>query len=109
MKLVSYRSGANARTGLLIERGVLDLVELDQRLPPSMQALLNGWEDFFPLLKALNDKLKNTHKHLSFVANAELLSPVPEPVSLRDGYAFRQHVASARKNRNVPMIPEFDE
>ena len=24
-------------------------------------------------------------------------------------YAFRQHVAAARRNRKVPMIPEFDQ
>jgi fumarylacetoacetate (FAA) hydrolase len=39
----------------------------------------------------------------------ELLAPVPNPTSCRDGYAFRQHVAAARRNRGVPMIPEFDQ
>jgi fumarylacetoacetate (FAA) hydrolase len=38
----------------------------------------------------------------------ELLAPVPHPSSCRDGYAFRQHVASARRNRKLDMIPEFD-
>jgi fumarylacetoacetate (FAA) hydrolase len=38
-----------------------------------------------------------------------LLSPVPFPPSCRDGYAFRQHVAAARRNRKVEMIPEFDQ
>nr|MBP9883998.1 fumarylacetoacetate hydrolase family protein [Chitinophagales bacterium] len=27
----------------------------------------------------------------------------------RDGYAFRQHVEAARRNRKVEMIPEFDQ
>jgi fumarylacetoacetate (FAA) hydrolase len=27
---------------------------------------------------------------------------------MRDGYAFRQHVATARRNRGLDMIPEFD-
>ena len=31
------------------------------------------------------------------------------PTSCRDGYAFRQHVAAARRNRKVEMIPEFDQ
>src|SRR5512135_2719633 len=39
---------------------------------------------------------------------ARLLAPLPRPVSVRDGYAFRQHVETARRNRGVPMIPEFD-
>jgi len=36
-------------------------------------------------------------------------SPVPRPTSMRDGYAFRQHVEAARRNRGLEMIPEFDE
>ena len=40
---------------------------------------------------------------------ANLLAPVPFPASCRDAYAFRQHVAAARRNRKVPMIPEFDQ
>jgi fumarylacetoacetate (FAA) hydrolase len=38
-----------------------------------------------------------------------LLAPLPRPPSMRDGYAFRQHVETARRNRGVPMIPEFDQ
>jgi fumarylacetoacetate (FAA) hydrolase len=43
------------------------------------------------------------------VSNYEILAPVPHPTSCRDGYAFRQHVEAARKNRGVEMIPEFDQ
>ena len=43
------------------------------------------------------------------LAVTKLLSPIPCPVSMRDGYAFRQHVEAARRNRGVPMIPEFDQ
>jgi fumarylacetoacetate (FAA) hydrolase len=39
----------------------------------------------------------------------QLLAPVPFPTSCRDGYAFRQHVAAARRNRKVDMIAEFDQ
>ena len=41
--------------------------------------------------------------------NLKLLAPIPNPPSCRDGYAFRQHVATARRNRGVEMIPEFDQ
>ncbi len=40
--------------------------------------------------------------------DALLASPIPDPISCRDGYAFRQHVESARKGRGLPMIEEFD-
>ena len=41
--------------------------------------------------------------------NLRLIAPIPNPPSCRDGYAFRQHVATARRNRGVEMIPEFDQ
>jgi fumarylacetoacetate (FAA) hydrolase len=43
------------------------------------------------------------------VDDVQLLAPVPYPTSCRDGYAFRQHVAAARRNRKVEMITEFDQ
>ncbi|RYZ67846.1 MAG: hypothetical protein EOP08_01875, partial [Proteobacteria bacterium] len=46
---------------------------------------------------------------LTALAECELLAPIPRPRSMRDGYAFRQHVETARKNRGLEMIPEFDE
>lgn len=39
---------------------------------------------------------------------APLVAPIPVPPSMRDGYAFRQHVEAARRNRGVEMIAEFD-
>ena len=42
------------------------------------------------------------------VSDVTLLAPIPRPPSMRDGYAFRQHVETARKNRGLEMIPEFD-
>jgi fumarylacetoacetate (FAA) hydrolase len=43
------------------------------------------------------------------LSNVQLLSPIPRPPSMRDGYAFRQHVETARRNRGLEMIPEFDQ
>ncbi len=43
------------------------------------------------------------------LTDVTLLSPLPRPPSMRDAYAFRQHVATARKNRGLEMIPEFDQ
>jgi len=43
------------------------------------------------------------------LAAVTLAAPIPSPRSVRDGYAFRQHVETARRNRGVPMIPEFNQ
>lgn len=37
----------------------------------------------------------------------KLLTPVPNPPTMRDFYAFEQHVAAARKKRGLGMIPEW--
>ncbi len=43
------------------------------------------------------------------INEVNLLAPIPKPTSFRDAYAFRQHVATSRRNRGVDMIPEFDQ
>src|SRR5579859_564398 len=39
----------------------------------------------------------------------QLLSPIPEPPSVRDFYAFEQPVKSARTKRGPDLIPEWYE
>ena len=42
------------------------------------------------------------------VSEVTLTTPI-NPRSLRDAYAFRQHVETSRKNRGLKMIKEFDD
>ena len=56
-------------------------------------------------LKKIDEEKLVTH-HINDV---NLLTPIPNPSSLRDAYAFRQHVETSRKNRGLEMIKEFDE
>jgi len=65
-----------------------------------------------PAADAVVDALRTTHAPASLarpLGGVTLLSPIPRPPSMRDGYAFRQHVETARKNRGLEMIPEFDQ
>ena len=43
------------------------------------------------------------------INNITVLPTIPNPISFRDAYAFREHVANARKNRDAEMIAEFDQ
>lgn len=43
------------------------------------------------------------------INNITILPPIPKPSSFRDAYAFREHVATSRKNRGANMIAEFDQ
>jgi fumarylacetoacetate (FAA) hydrolase len=86
--------------------------QLHPELPSSMQVFLQYWDDYLPIAKACLNAIENGRTNSTRGVPAEgeiLLAPVPFPSSCRDGYAFRQHVETARRNRGVGMIPEFDQ
>lgn len=85
---------------------------LHSDLPTTMSMFLNYWDDVMPMATVLEEKLKEGTVRTAVgypLEDLTLLAPVPHPTSCRDGYAFRQHVAAARRNRKVDMIPEFDQ
>ena len=112
MKLVTYLKGDTDQLAILVDGLLYDTDMLHPDLPISMAMFLNYWDDVMPLAKAVENRIKEGFVRdvmaIPF-ADVDLLAPVPNPTSCRDGYAFRQHVAAARKNRKVDMIPEFDQ
>lgn len=112
MKLITYVKEEREQLAVLIDGWVYDMEVLHPDLPSSMSLLLNYWEDYFPIAQAgelmLREGTRTSSKGIP-VSEVQLLAPVPFPGSCRDGYAFRQHVAAARRNRKVEMIPEFDQ
>lgn len=112
MKLVTYLKEGHDQLAILVDGKLYDTDLLHSDLPMSMAMFLNYWDDMYPLALAAEKQIKNGNNNsvLGLTINeAELLAPVPHPTSCRDGYAFRQHVAAARRNRKVDMIPEFDQ
>src|SRR6187455_3338037 len=112
MKLVSYLQEGHDRLGVLIGDLVYDMEVLHPDLPNSMGLFLNYWEESYAVAQAGEMMLREGERTSSKgmpLSELQLLAPVPFPSSCRDGYAFRQHVAAARKNRKVEMIPEFDQ
>jgi fumarylacetoacetate (FAA) hydrolase len=100
MKLVSYLKDGHEQLAAYIDGYLYDMELLHPDLPNTMSMFLNYWEDSLPM--ALGGKAVEYE-------SVQLLPPVPFPTSCRDGYAFRQHVAAARKNRKAEMIAEFDQ
>jgi fumarylacetoacetate (FAA) hydrolase len=109
MKLVSYLKSGEIQLGTIVNEAVYNLQSVNENLPKNII-------DFF---HSSNELIQQTEKQLSKIADNTLsvdpvsdftlLAPVPRPTSCRDGYAFRQHVESARRNRGVEMIKEFDQ
>ncbi len=124
MKFVSFSRANSARAAFgalisdrsLVEVGpLLDAFRKSRGLtgmPAGPLTCLEYLESPAGLAQELTEAIawQNQSRSLATVSLDEvtLLSPIPNPPSMRDGYAFRQHVEAARRNRGVPMIPEFD-
>ena len=112
MKLVSYLKDERDQLAILENNLLYDTDLLHMEMPSSMSMFLGYWEDNYAVALKLNQAIIDNRigKEKGYpVEEANLLAPLPFPTSCRDGYAFRQHVAAARRNRKVPMLPEFDQ
>jgi len=107
MKIVTYTNKDGADLGLLLNDKIYSL----SAIANTMNAFLQIGEGAMGKAKELEKSIQNGSSNLKGVSLTEnkLLAPVPNPPSCRDAYAFRQHVATARRNRGVDMIPEFDQ
>ncbi|MDQ3073606.1 MAG: fumarylacetoacetate hydrolase family protein [Bacteroidota bacterium] len=109
MKFVSILDEGKDKAALLVGKSVYTLERYG--LPATMAEFLNGEDHTMDKAREYSEDIsKDAGKYKSSqLDSVTLLAPVPYPTSCRDGYAFRQHVSSARRNRGVEMIPEFDE
>lgn len=114
MKFVSYKHKSRQRLGIYQNNKIFDLkdtaTQIGLMLPAKMKKFLKNFNGNFLLAKKVEEAISADliKDHLD-ENDVQLLAPVPKPTSCRDGYAFRQHVATARRNRGVEMIPEFDQ
>jgi fumarylacetoacetate (FAA) hydrolase len=114
MKFQTYLTNDNQkRLGILVNNSLYDLKEsarLDGLLiPDNMLEFIQDSDTNMLKSKRVIEYIEHNQATLKVAESKEILSPIPNPPSVRDGYAFRQHVAAARRNRGVDMITEFDE
>ena len=107
MKIVTYKHEESSNLGLFINKMVYPLTHIAD----SMNNFLAMGETALAKAREIEENIKNAHSREDGISidQCKLLSPVPNPPSCRDAYAFRQHVSTARRNRGVDMIPEFDQ
>lgn len=111
MKLVTYLKNGKPQLALYANDMLFDANALNSKLADNMADALNNWDASSDMLRRAEEEVKaGKYAELGIAyASAQLLAPVNKPTSCRDGYAFRQHVAAARRNRKVDMIAEFDQ
>ena len=111
MKLVSFIKNGNECAGLISGDKIFDIYMLHSGLPGSMAELLLRWDENYQNLLHFAEEIDHSsqiQKRGLSLNEIQLIAPVPHPPTLRDGYAFRQHVETARKNRGLEMTPVFD-
>lgn len=111
MKFVSHLQEGKEKAAVLHNDRLLNTEELNNKLPATMAEMLQDWDTNLSIAKDALGAVSSGDLKIEGIAfdAATLLAPVPRPTSCRDGYAFRQHVAAARRNRGVEMIAEFDQ
>ena len=134
MRLVTFRTDALDRGGILVgddvidlgnafawhehrARGRCDLAYVEHRYGKGVLGFVENAAEARPAADAIVAAHAKKTLPAQFdgrvvvqpLADVKLQAPLPRPPSMRDGYAFRQHVETARKNRGLEMIPEFDQ
>ncbi|OKS84996.1 fumarylacetoacetate hydrolase family protein [Mucilaginibacter polytrichastri] len=109
MKLVSYKTEDREHLGIFVNGHIYNLHSCDKLIPDNMNAFLQEGDELMEHAQRVHQSISNGKLDAREELFFELMAPVPHPASCRDGYAFRQHVETARRNRKVPMIPEFDQ
>ncbi|MBH9967615.1 fumarylacetoacetase [Bacillus sp. MKU004] len=107
MKLVSFQKENEVRTGLIQHDLVIDLYEAtDGKLPKDILALIGRGGGALETIADLGP-FSEGGKGVILLEDATLKAPIPIPVSIRDFYAFEEHVRTARRKRGLDVVPEW--
>jgi fumarylacetoacetate (FAA) hydrolase len=89
--------------GVLINQLVYNLNNYFGNISLVKLIQIEDYKDQVASLISKNDCLKHD------INDITVLATIPKPNSFRDAYAFREHVATARKNRGLDMTAEFNQ
>ncbi|MEJ2616632.1 MAG: fumarylacetoacetate hydrolase family protein, partial [Ignavibacteriaceae bacterium] len=115
MRLITYKQhNSEPRVGIFYNNLIFDIRKgagyLKMETPSFIDQIIKQWEYWLKQIDIIFNEIKSGRITAETDReHVELLAPLPHPSSCRDAYAFRQHVETARRNRGVEMIPEFDQ
>ena len=103
MRWVTYRNGGDGtdRAGLILGGNV-------HGLPPG-ETLISLLGDDGESLERAGERAQRAPAEVVSLDGVVLRAPVPQPPSVRDFYAFEQHVRTARQRRGLEMDPDWYE
>ena len=105
MKLASLKSGRDGR--LVVASDDLAYCAEASHIVPTLQAALDDWERFEPLLRNLATDLEHGAIPRERFHEREAASPLPRAYQWADGSAYVNHVALVRQARCAEMPDSF--
>jgi 2-keto-4-pentenoate hydratase/2-oxohepta-3-ene-1,7-dioic acid hydratase in catechol pathway len=97
----SHRADGGERTGLLVDDAVHGL--------PAGESLLGLLGDDGARLVGAAERARSSPAEVVALETVRLHAPIPSPPTVRDFYAFEQHVRAARQGRGLAMDPDWYE
>lgn len=105
MKLASLPQGRDGRL-IVVSNDLAWYADADH-IVPTMQALLDDWERYFPLVEALSIELAHEAIPRKRFHEREAAAPLPRAYQWADGSAFVNHVELVRKARGADLPETF--
>jgi len=104
MQLVTFKTDEG-----LTHAGVIRDNQVVALSYPSLLELLRDPAGLNTARSALNGEQETEDASTYALDEVVLLAPIPDPPTLRDFYAFEQHVKTGRAKRGLDMLPEWYE
>ncbi|TKD65787.1 fumarylacetoacetate hydrolase family protein [Pseudalkalibacillus hwajinpoensis] len=103
MKFVTFEVDGRIQAGIVHDNRVVSLHQASNgAIPENLIDIIQAFERYQTFI----EELPNTGYELKDVT---LHAPIPRPLSIRDFYAFEEHVLSARGKRGLGVVPEWYE
>jgi len=108
MKLASLKNGRDGQ--LIVVSRDLDRYVSAAEVAPTLQAALDDWDRFAPLLEALaSDLEKDRRDDTRTLDMSALAAPLPRAFEFLDGSAYLPHVERVRRARGAEVPESFYE
>ncbi|EEL52436.1 MULTISPECIES: fumarylacetoacetate hydrolase family protein [Bacillus cereus group] len=105
MRFITFRlPSGETHAGWLEGNKVIDMnLASDGVLPSSMLAFLEKADEYVGIVRGIQKPISGVYA----LEDVQLCAAIPNPGSIRDFYAFEQHVKTARGRRGLDVVPEW--
>ncbi|WP_226660162.1 fumarylacetoacetate hydrolase family protein [Pseudalkalibacillus hwajinpoensis] len=103
MKFVTFEVDGKRQAGIFKDSRIIGLHEASNGvIPEDLMKIIVDYPRYQPLIE-------QCHNGGYTLENVRLYAPLPHPISIRDFYAFEDHVITARGKRGLDVVPEWYE